>query len=478
MASGVLQFTLGLTTGGFVSALGGADSKLKGFLGGMVGLGAISAGVWKQMEKGVALKKLADQSGESAGSIFKLQKGLKAVGADADSAGMLLFQMQKALGGVNEQGEPTAFVLSQLGLSIEQLRTKKGAEVLDLLASKIGKLDRASATSAASKIFGRFSAREFLQVARNSDEFARAIGKAGTQAAIFDRYSDTFFRLQRGMDRAKEKVNGIFLGIAAGVAPALENVVRMLDGIDLSQLGADIGTFLTAVTQAFREGKLAELIGDSLKVGFEAILAFAPAIFEKLGYMLIRVFETPLTYLQAGLEYVIDQAINNSKVRKVLAIGTSGASEGIMRGLGFGAIGQQSSFADIYKERKAEGLTFNLGSGEFGLGDINADANKRMDDAKAGFREKWKDYWGEVTGLATRAKAGKAPAGAAGTPETLGAGYTAGRTALEKMGFVMGGGFGGDPARDTAKNTAKMVGLLEKLVAYKPLAGAPAVQNV
>lgn len=465
--AGLLQFTLGLTTGGFLSAVAGADKQIKGFIGGLVGLGAVTAGVWNQIEKGAALKGLSDRTGESVSNVFRLQKGLRAVGLDASDAGNMLYQLQRSLGGVSETGEPTAYVFAQLGLQIDKLKRMDAPTALSTIAAKLATLDNASATAASGKIFGRYSAREFLQLARNTDAFTRALHGSQTQAAIFQRYAETFHQIELGVSRLKDKTSGLFLGVAAGIAPALQTVIQMLDAIDLSKIGASIGTILTGFTQAFREGKLSELIADSLKLGFESIVIFAPAIFEKVGYLLLKAFETPLIYIQAGMEYALEKAVHafatNPTFHAILQAVAPGAGDALslLTGGDTGAV----SWKDVLGNAKQSGLRFNLGTGEFGLGDMNAGADERLKEALSKFRAAYKPWWDEVTGFATRATKGLNEDKKADQKNTLGAAYRIERTALEKMGFVFRGGVGaGDPAHETARNTKDLVGLTRQLV--------------
>src|SRR5262249_46562847 len=114
MTSGILQYTLGLSVGGFIGGLNQASAKLAAFPGATLGLSAILEGVQKKMEQGAGLKQLADQTGETQGSLYRLQQGLKAVGIDSTATGSLLFAMNRALGGISEEGLPTAYTFSQI----------------------------------------------------------------------------------------------------------------------------------------------------------------------------------------------------------------------------------------------------------------------------------------------------------------------------------------------------------------------------
>ena len=463
----MLLFTLGLNAGTFVGPLGTADAKLKAFIGSAIGLGAVIEGVQKVLERGAGLAKLSDQTDTSIASLYRIQRGLQYIGLGAEDAGNMIFMLNKSLGGINDNGEPTAAVFSQIGLSIDRLKKMDAPQQLLSIANAVQHLDSASATSAAGKIFGRFNAREFLELSANANEFADALRRGGVQAAIYDRFGHTFEKIHSLVGDLKENFSGIFLGLAAGVAPALENVVKMLDNLDLSKIGQWIGTFVTALTQAFREGTLSELIGDSLKLAFDTLLAYAPGVFEKIGFFLLKAFATPLEYLQAGMEYALQEAANvamskmvDNKLFRLLFAHDPVAGE-IMNQAS--QMAGNSSFSDMLADAKKNGPLFNLGSGDFNLDGINKHANDQLSAAQASMKDKWKNYGAELIGLASRAAQPDAARKSAGSKYTLGAGFIPEHTALEKMGFVFRGGAGADPSTQTARNTSRMVGLLQNI---------------
>ncbi len=480
--NGLLAFTLGLTTNGFISNLGAADARLKGFIGGMVGLGAIVAGVQKAVEKGAGLKQLSDQTGESIGNLYRLQQGFKAVGLDAAGVGNTLFMLNKALGGINDNGEPTAGVFAQMGLSIDGLKKLNAPQQLLSIASALNKLDVSSATSASGKIFGRYNAREFLQLARNADEFADALRKGGVQAATFDRFGRTFEKIENLSGQLKEKLSGIFVGIASGIGPALENVLKMLNNIDLSKIGAGIGTVITAFVEAFREGKLSDIIGDTLKLGFDSLLAYAPGIFIKVGATLLKAFETPLEYIQAGMEYALSRAGDVITKSPWFSMIADGLGVGVADQLRASASG--ASFDQILAERKKEGVKFDLGSGEFDISGMQQAGNDSLAAGHQKLKGEVSDYLAKIQALAGRAPQPDALQKIAGaSKESFGAATTRDHTALEKMGFVFRGGSGSDPNAQTARNTGRMVNLLQNISNkmngtgsfQDSLAGAPAI---
>jgi hypothetical protein len=457
MNQGILQFTLGLTTGGFVSSLGAADAKLKSFIGGMLSVGAVTAGVMQAIDRGAELERLHKRTGESVRDLFLLEKGFRAVGLSSEDVSPALFQMQRAIGGVNEMGERTGDIFQRMGLQAASLKRMGGADALGLILQQLGRLNQSDAAKASSSIFGRMQAGNMIQLARSTGEFAEGMAAAADQAAIFERSARIFERLDISMDRVKSKGQALFAGIAEGAAPAIQNVLDMLNNVDLTSLGQEIGRVLTALTQAFREGTVSELIAESLRVGFEAGVAALPASMEKIGYMLLKVFETPLMYLQSGMQLAIEQVM--AGLAKI---------PGLNKAMGLKGF-EADSWESIYADEKQNGL--KLGSADFGLGDIGKDADKRWAEAKSNIKKISEPLMAMIDGLLARAPKAKQAAdnvkrGGSGDDLSRTANYLPGFTGLEKMGFVMGG-LGNpliDPTRGIERNTRRMVELMPQLI--------------
>jgi hypothetical protein len=470
MSNGVLQFTLGLTTGGFLSNLGGATVALKGFTAAAAGLGAMTAGVMHAIDQGTELDRLHHRLNTSAGDLFKLQRGFEAAGLSADDVSPLVFKLQKSLGGMNEMGQSTRVMFNNLGLSLTGLKRMKAPEQLLAIAGALAKMDTESAAAVAGGIFGREGAANMIQLAHSSNLFAQALAKSAHDAEIWQRNANVFAKLNRDTGEIKSHVATMFAGIAEGAAPGIQAIEDRLNTMDLSGLGQQFGKGLSALLEGFQEGKLSELIALSLKTGFDMGVAGLPPILEKIGYMLIKMFETPLEYLQAGMDYVFTESLLSPKGGARAALNNySRLIPGVNLGDTIFGNGTRD-FNSYFEERKKSGLKFNVGTGDFGLTDINKDADKRWADAKKQMALISQPWLALLQGLASRA------------PKVLGAGDTTGGTStagiageshwkpegtsLEKMGFVMGGNNSLlDFSRRTAAATEKTAAGVARLVA-------------
>lgn len=428
--NGALNFTLGLQANQFLNSLGIASGKLIGFLGVVNGIQAAFGKMWAAVQQGGKLTDLAASASLTVKDLYQLQQAFINVGASADAVPSIINRLRRTLAGGEQDG-----LLAQLGLDPAALAGMNPAAQFESVAAALAKIDVNARANAAQQIFGREGAATIQQIANSGNDFASAMQRASADAQTW------------------QNVSGAFDAIADKVTEVQAHIQTLW-----AQLAG-------ALIQAFNEGQLTEVITDIIVTGFQAGLAVVPAMFAKLGEILLRTFETPLLYLQAGIEYAIDQAVNNPTVRKLLQLSVGGAA--VVAGLDAAGItsSQPSTFAEILAARREEGLKFNLGS-EFGMGDISDAANSFLNESlgKAG------DILG---GLSERlgSLAGRLPPGSSGAAGTGAVDFEKSKgmktdvTDIEKMGGVLlglGRGFGGDEARQTANNTRRTADLLVK----------------
>lgn len=454
MNASVLQFALGLNTGGFLGPLNSVVGRVAAFTGGMVSLGAVVAGTWAAIERGGVLQDLKARIGGTVGDLYQLQEAFKESGVGADSVGPLVGKLSRSLAGSTEAGEKTADVLAQIGINIDKLRAMNAPGRILAIATALKSVGRDDAAGIAGKIFGREGAGSIQQISGDLDGFREALAASAREAAVFDRNAAAFDKLGDTLGRLKSKVGGLFAGIAEGAAPGIQAVLDQLNNVDLTGIGVQLGNILTAFAQAFREGQLSTLIAQTISFGFESAVALIPGVFAKLGYVILKALEQPLLIVQG----LIDQAVQNS-LALLDPIGTGAAL----------AQGENPfiSAPQAIAERQQMGLQFDLGTGSYGLEDMNAAANDSMREAWDNIQKSWD---GLVGGFLARAPKNAAGGGAApGQGNAAPAASDAPKTdftSLEKMGFGLSGlsNPGVEYNRATSQNTGRTVVLLEQLV--------------
>ncbi|HTJ78540.1 MAG TPA: hypothetical protein VL357_06050 [Rariglobus sp.] len=372
-----LAATMSLNASGFTNPLAGVRKELGSALGSIkhlllagTGVGAALAAFksgeaivenfFAAFDKGHELEKLSRVTGESIKDLFILQKAMTAAGVDSGGLQQQLVMLQKSLGGVNEQGEPTRAIFDQLGLSIDSLQKMKAPEQLEAIGAKLRALPNAAQrTAAAMAIFGR-SGAEMLAVLGDPNALKDAMESGAQLGDIYQRNAKIFSEIVLLQGQIKNKAKGLFAGMAEGAAPAVKAILTEIKKIDLTSIGVQIGTIFKAVTEAFKEGKLSNLIALSLKVGFSeganaisqvftgmaaglgSLLDTLPGYimgslhtlidpdfwkgigklalggFESIGGALLNLFMKPITYLQAGMDTVVGMLMEGlGKIPKV-----------------------------------------------------------------------------------------------------------------------------------------------------------------
>lgn len=261
--SGVLEFALGLSTGGFLHHLSEASAEVKGFIGSMIGLGAIIEGVWKAMERGAELEHLSRRTGQSVHDLYALQRGFKAAGLASEEVSPALTMMERSLGGVSEMGEKTDDIFRRMGLRIDLLKQMSGQGAFTTIISALSKLDQNSAIKGGSSIFGRNEGANMVQLSRSTKEFAEGLQSAQRTASLFERDAQAFERFERTVENMKEALRSVY---------------------------AQMADVVVAFTNAWSQGRVSELIAVSITSGFKAAFDVLPVLLTGMGTMLRNAF--------------------------------------------------------------------------------------------------------------------------------------------------------------------------------------------
>lgn len=291
MSDNVFAGTMTLSNAQFVNAMNQAQSAtmralapLKTMALGLTGLGAAFAAlrgmdavvdnIRGAFSKGRDLEILHRETGQSVTDLVELQKAFTSVKIPADSVSTALFFLNKALGGINEQGEPTGKAFARIGLSIAQLKQMNAVDQFHAIIQGMAKLpDQATRASVAMGIFGR-SARDIQAILNDPAGFDAAIKAAGPMAEIMQKNAVAFEKVDKTIEGIQMKMKGFYAAVAAGLAPALQNVLDILNKINLVDIGDKLGRGIAVITQAFKDGKIGEMIRLSLTIAFKDAVNF------------------------------------------------------------------------------------------------------------------------------------------------------------------------------------------------------------
>ena len=361
MASGALSWTLDLNTSAFVRSAEKAKKSLAEISSGAfkdlaapilktaAAVGSVAAvmeGLKGSLELGAEMQDLSNRTGIAVDSLAMLRNLFKDTGLEAENIGPVMAKMQKTLAGsVGGGGESN--LLKSLGLDPQALASAAPDEAFRKIGEQIAKLPNATEQAAAAmQIFGK-SGAELLQVF-NSPEFKEA-GNVTPAAKLLKENAASFEEASQMLGHVGTKLSGFFTGLSSSFVPALLPLLEKFDKMDFSgwevALGNVIGNFETDFIDETRKiGKFLQdfitlaLTGDTLKLfGLELVQKAS-----MLGDALVKVFKTPLDYLEAGIQYATEKLL--AKV-----------------GMGTG-----SSFDSIFKEVQGRGNGFQNALGSEG----------------------------------------------------------------------------------------------------------------
>jgi hypothetical protein len=278
-----IDYTLGLDSNPAVAGL----SAFKGALGGLAGvlsLVGIGFGAFKGaeaftdalkgvFEQGKELSTLHNITGQSIGDVVALRKAFSEAGLSSDAVSGDLIRLQKSLGGINDEGQPTAHIFNQLGLSIADLKGQSGVDQLTHIGEAISHLgDQASKTYAVTQIFGREGA-ELLALFADTHGIDEARESTAAYGAILTRNAGLFKAITNDLEALSNKVKGFFSGFADKIGPVLLPLLdKLKSSINLVGFGQEIGGALADAARTiyglFSNGSLGEAAGLALRVGF------------------------------------------------------------------------------------------------------------------------------------------------------------------------------------------------------------------
>lgn len=232
---------------------------------------AIVAGTKAAIEAGGELSDMVARTGASGKGLLILEKAFENAGIAGSKLPDVLNRMQKALAGVNEDGEPTNAAFSKLGLSIDELIAMDPAEALAKIGKAIGSIeDPAQRTARVMELFGK-SGGELLVVFTDTSAFETAKIQLGGLADLLPGMANDADYVADAFGSLDVKAKQLGAGVAKELMPQLLNFSRWLNETDFSETGQRVGALtnnilklggavgnLIKITPAYQAGKFVE----------------------------------------------------------------------------------------------------------------------------------------------------------------------------------------------------------------------------
>lgn len=237
--------------------------------------GGLSVGIKGALDLGGTLSDLNTRTGVAIDSLVVLREAFKNNGMQAEAVGPAVNRLQKALAGVNEEGEPTNATFEQLGLNMDALKKMSPEQQFAAVGKALNGLeDPAARSAAAMAIFGK-SGGEMLTLFADTSAMENAAKEMGAQAKILRDNAALFDNISDFISNAiPAKLQGFFVGMAEQIAPVLAPLVEFFRGTDFTEMGRKVGAVIAFLVQSLTDGSLWKIIADSAIVAVTNVLNF------------------------------------------------------------------------------------------------------------------------------------------------------------------------------------------------------------
>ncbi len=165
---------------------------------------------------------LSSRTGAAVSDLVVMEQAFRNNGLAAEQVGPALNKLQKALGGVNEDGEPTNNTLTRLGLNMNELQNASPVQQFQMVGKAINQLKSPTERAAAAMaLFGK-SGGELNTLLPMPMRFTDAAAQVGEQAKVLEANAALFDDISDKLGLAGLKMQGFFVGVAEQVAPVLK----------------------------------------------------------------------------------------------------------------------------------------------------------------------------------------------------------------------------------------------------------------
>lgn len=374
------------------SAVLGALGQIQGSLAGLIATsGLVSAavgGVKSALDLGGDLSDLSKRTGQSVRDLAVLSRAYENAGLSSGFLAPSINLIQRALAGTNEEGAKTDGVLKRLGLQAEQLKGMSFAGQIEALTAAFARVpDPIERAALAAQLFGRNGA-QMLQLIGDPAALRTAESEAGRLADRLQANAEKFDDIGDRLTVVKLRMQEMYVVAAERLLPVLDKTASLLQGLNLSVVGATLPNVLTAAG-AIGGAALARNVVDKLNI---AVLDWATRPDGAIGQQFAGKFLVPLTQGLSGL------------AARVLPIGLAAViAKEVLLGL-YAAYAEwqntklEKSNSAQDSAAKVRSMALNVRSESDRQAAI-AEALKAIDQTKEGLREELSSWWTNQTAV-------------------------------------------------------------------------------
>jgi hypothetical protein len=211
----------------------------------MAGFTSVAMQMKGALDLGGRLSDLSAATGATVSELVLLRQAFQNAGLGVEAVGPMVARFQKALAGVNEDGQTTGQVLETIGLNTLALSRMSLEDQFVQLSKAFSSIeDPAERTAMAMKIFGR-SGAEMLAIFRDPQAFATAAAQVGDLGGVLEANAARFDSISDAIGAAQTKLDQFFAGFMSEVS-GLDGV-RALAETDFTGFGQALGAAARSV---------------------------------------------------------------------------------------------------------------------------------------------------------------------------------------------------------------------------------------
>ncbi len=211
-------------------------------------LAGAAAPLKETLNLGGTLADLSANTGAGVADLVLLRQAFENAGLGADAVGPALAKLQKALAGVNEDGDETRGVFAKLGVSAQSLSRMSAVEQLKALSVAFAQVpDPAQRTALAMQLFGRAGAN-MMALLRDPQAFATAADQVGRFGEVMEANASRFDSIGDAIGALGGKMQQFWAGLASKLTD--NGIAESLSKIDLTEIGEKMGSALRAASSA------------------------------------------------------------------------------------------------------------------------------------------------------------------------------------------------------------------------------------
>jgi hypothetical protein len=268
---------------------------------------AVVDGFRQAIDLGGRLTDLSARTGEAAGKLLVLETAFKNAGLGADMVGTVINKLQNFMQDAANGGDKQAAAMTDLGISLEELKGKTPTEQMKIFADKIAAIkDPTQRAAMASEVFGEKLGGKLLPLLNDfSGELETARGQLGSMPGAMDRSAKAMDDLGNGMGAISSKAMEFAAGFIEMALPALNAFSKALSGVDAAGWGQKAMDMVLRVADTLL-GAFKDPLG-----AIEAWSISAERFYKTLGNGLVNAALTFTDFLMKTFETNLPSAIKS-----------------------------------------------------------------------------------------------------------------------------------------------------------------------